>query len=115
MTEKPDLTALPYAKLVEQALTPGDLLYRALDELARRVREVPSDWKINDWDPLSRPPTPDAIELAFLELSQRENETDGEFSCSQDPRIRELEARPDVEHGMVTEFMNRVVDEQRKV
>ena len=89
--------------------------YRAFDELARRVRETPSEWTISIWGPLSRPPNPHEIELSFLELSRDTNNSDGEFSSAQGERIRELEARADVDHGMVTEYMNCVVAEMRKV
>lgn len=116
MTETPDLAAMPHKELVEQAMRTGAIRYRGLAELARRVRETPSDWVMDGWgSPLSRPPTPHEIELAFLHLSQYANETDGEFSCSQDARIRELEELANVDHGMVTEYMNCVVSEQRKI
>ncbi len=112
-----DMSALPHLELVEQALRTGTSQCQALNELARRVREKPSEWKIQakDWGPLSRPPNPHEIELAFLELSRDRNDSDGEFSCAQDARIQELEARADVDHGMVTEYMNCVVTEMRKV
>lgn len=110
MADAVDLTATPHGELEAQALRSGVAQYRALDELARRVRETPADWLIDDWSsPLSRPPAPHEIELAFLHLSQYANETDGEFSCSQDARIRELEERAEVSHDTVTEYMNRMV------
>ena len=115
MTEKPDLTALPHAELVQRAIRANGIQYRALDELARRVRAKPSEWTIGDWHPpFSRPPTPHEIELALLCQSQRVNETDGTFSSFQNARIWELEGLPDVDQGMVTEYMNRLVAEQRK-
>ena len=115
MTDTTDLTATPLKELVAQALRTDVAQYRAFDELARRVREMPSEWVIDDWgSPFSRPPTPHEIELAFLHLSQYANEKNGEFSCSQDARIRELEELAEVSHDTVTEYMNRVVAEQRK-
>ena len=108
MTEKPDLTVLPHAELVKQAIRTGGVQYRTLDELARRVRKRPSEWTETGFAPYE-------IELAFLHLSQSANETDGEFACSQDARIRELERRADLNESRVTEFMNCVVAELRKV
>ena len=108
MTEKPDLTVLPNAELVKRAIRTGGVQYRALDELARRVRKGPSEWTETGFAPYE-------IELAFLHLSQYANETDGEFACSQDARIRELERRADLNESRVTEFMNCVVAELRKV
>ena len=108
MTEKPDLTVLPHAELVKHVFRTGGIQYRALDELARRVRRTPFDWARTGF-------TPHEVELAFLHLSQYANETDGELACSQDARIRELERRGDVDERRVTEFMNCVVAEQRKV
>ena len=108
MTAKPDLTVLPHAELVKQAIRAGGIQHRALDELAQRVRRMPSEWTETGF-------TPHEIELAFLHLSQYANKKDGEFACSQDPRIRELERRDDLNESRVTEFMNCVVAEQRKV
>ena len=110
-----DMSALSHPELVEQAMRTGVSQYRALNELARRVREAPSKWKISDWGPLSRPPNAHEVELAFLELSRDTNNSDGELSSAQGARIRELEARADVDHGMVTEYMNCLVAEMRKV
>ena len=79
------------------------------------MRATPSEWAIGDWHPpFSRPPAPREIELAFLCQSQRVNETDGAFSSFQDARIWELEGLPDVDQSMVTEYMNRLVAEQRE-
>ena len=104
MTEQPELAVLPHVELVKQAIRTGGVQYRALDELARRVRRMPSEWTETGF-------TPHEIELAFLNLSQYANETDGEFACSQDARIRELERQADLNESKVTEFMNCVVVE----
>ncbi|MDE0343609.1 MAG: hypothetical protein OXK82_10650 [Deltaproteobacteria bacterium] len=106
MTEKPDLTVLSHAELVKQAIRTGGIQYRALDELARRVRRNPSEWTGTGF-------TPHEVEVAFLHLSQHENETDGKLACSQDTRILELESQDDFDDSRVTEFMNSVVAEYR--
>ena len=104
MIAKPDLTVLPHAELVKQAIKTGGVQYRALDELARRVRETPPKWTVPGF-------TPYETELAFLHLSQYANETDGEFACSQDDRIWELEWQSDHNESRVTQCMNCVVAE----
>ena len=92
-----ELTTLTDADIKRLATRPGPERSLAFYDMARRVRENPSDWaeeRTMRWSPLdlTRAPNPAEIEWAFLECSRRLSSGDhDEVGQDRDARMDELD------------------------
>jgi len=103
--------------LKELAITPGSDQCRALDELARRVRGNPENWRSPEgqpwlWTPICWPRAPNAMEIewAFLKISEHYNDGDDKLLQEQSARITEIECVMDEEsEDIACKYHNEVV------
>lgn len=116
------MKSLPDLELKSLATKPGPDQHLAFDELARRIRDDPPSWAVQEgpfvWSPLDITRAPNAIETewAFLEWSRFLNEgKNSELEQKQQARIDELERRLDQDpDSLATKYFNAVGDELRR-
>ena len=95
------MKSLPDAELKNLATTPGRKQYLAFGEMARRVRDNPSDWTQHEepwaWSAVdcTRGPNAREMEWAFLKWSQRLKDVEPDLDQQQEMRIEELERHLD--------------------
>ena len=117
-----DMKFLPDTELKEFATSPGLKQYLAFDELARRVRDNPSDWGQQEepliWNPfdITRAPNAFEAEWAYLKLSQQLNNAENyDLIREQNGRLDELERHLDQDpESLEIKYMNAIVDKLRR-
>ena len=115
------MQCFPDAELKNLATTPGPKQYLAFDELARRMRDNPSDWSQREepwiWSAIdcTHAPSVRDMEWALLKWSQRLNGRDPELDREQEARSMELERDLDQDpDSLEIKYYNAVGEELRR-
>ena len=115
------MTTLGDADIKRLAASPGPERSLAFHDMARRVRESPSDWVTDGtmhWSPidLTRAPNAAEIEWAFLACSHRlGGGNDDEIQRDRDARMNELERLLDEDPDLLaTRYHAALVEELRR-